>query len=228
MTCCYLVVGKALQSLPFTNYTGNTILMNIGQFIVFMAGPICVGVPTAVSAAWFPPNERTTATAIGAQSSYLGVAIGFLIGPNIVPDLPLIIQPNTTSKITLTEVPTVLPSWVKRVQIRLKDYLYVELALAVIILFAIAVYFPSKPKLPPSRSSSKKRHDFQASFRHMLRNRAFWLIAVLFGVQFGVISGWLSIIDVILSKFDVDQATAGWVGFGCSIAGIVSGVLISR
>lgn len=205
----------------------DTILLNIGQFIILIAGPICVGVPTAVSASWFPSNERTTATAIGAQSSYVGVAVGFLLGPAVVPDLQATLIHNSTLNASQSNASNTA-GWVNYVKRRFKDLMYVELAIAVTIFIAILIYFPSKPKLPPSRSSSKKRHNFQASLKRLLQNWSFWLIAILFGIQFAVISGWLSIIDVILSKFDVDQTTAGWLGFGCSIAGIVSGVLISR
>ena len=42
--------------------------------------------PPGVSAAWFPANERTLATAIATTSNYLGQAVGFFLGPAMVPD----------------------------------------------------------------------------------------------------------------------------------------------
>ena len=50
------------------------------------AGIIVFSGPSAVSAAWFPPNERTTATAVGIAFNNLGNAASFFLGPAIVPD----------------------------------------------------------------------------------------------------------------------------------------------
>ena len=51
-----------------------------------IAGIIVFSAPSALSAAWFPPNERTTATAIGIAFNNLGNAASFFLGPAIVPD----------------------------------------------------------------------------------------------------------------------------------------------
>jgi FLVCR family MFS transporter len=42
--------------------------------------------PTALSATWFPPEERTLATAIMAMGNFLGNALGFILGPLVVPE----------------------------------------------------------------------------------------------------------------------------------------------
>ena len=60
-------------------------LMNLGQALNGLAGPIAMAGPPAVSAVWFPPHQRTTATAIGTFFGMLGTASGFLIG-NSGPD----------------------------------------------------------------------------------------------------------------------------------------------
>ena len=51
-----------------------------------MAGIIVFSAPSAVSSAWFPPNERTTATGIALVFNNLGNAFSFLAAPGIVPD----------------------------------------------------------------------------------------------------------------------------------------------
>lgn len=58
--------------------TSRTI--NIGQLLNGLAGPVAMGVPPALSALWFPANERTTSTAIGAILNSIGVGISFIIG----------------------------------------------------------------------------------------------------------------------------------------------------
>ncbi|KAK7093169.1 hypothetical protein V1264_008811 [Littorina saxatilis] len=67
---------------------GVTILMNVGQALNGLAGPIAMAGPPAVSATWFPPEQRTLATSIGTFFSMFGMASGFLIGPMLVPDVP--------------------------------------------------------------------------------------------------------------------------------------------
>ena len=39
-----------------------------------------MGVSPLISAVWFPPHERTTATGISTTFNYFGVGLGFLIG----------------------------------------------------------------------------------------------------------------------------------------------------
>lgn len=51
-----------------------------------MAGPIVMSAPSVISAVWFPPGQRTTATAVTALSSYYGLAFSFVFGPALVSD----------------------------------------------------------------------------------------------------------------------------------------------
>ena len=80
-----LFVGKVLQTLQFVNNTVDTIHMNVGQLITSLSFPVCLGASTFVSSTWFPPDERTTATAVGTLSVTVGAATGFLVGPILVP-----------------------------------------------------------------------------------------------------------------------------------------------
>ena len=42
-----------------------------------------------------------------------------------------------------------------------------------------------------------------------------------------VLFGWVSILDMNLSQFGVGEKTAGWLGFGASMAGIAAGISLS-
>jgi nitrate/nitrite transporter NarK len=50
-----------------------------------IAGIVVFSAPSAVSSAWFPPHERTTATGIALVFNNLGNAASFLSAPAIVP-----------------------------------------------------------------------------------------------------------------------------------------------
>lgn len=51
-----------------------------------MAGPVVMSAPSVISAVWFPPKQRTTATAVTAMSTHWGVAVSFVLGPMLVSD----------------------------------------------------------------------------------------------------------------------------------------------
>ena len=61
--------------------------MTIGQFLNGLGGPVVQAGAPLLSSAWFPHKERTTATAIASLCGSLGVALSFLIGPNMVGDV---------------------------------------------------------------------------------------------------------------------------------------------
>ena len=54
--------------------------MAIGQFFNGLAGPVTQAGPPVLSSLWFPPNQRTTATALASLTGSLGIAVSFLIG----------------------------------------------------------------------------------------------------------------------------------------------------
>ena len=58
-------------------------LMNVGQALNGLAGPITMGGAPAVSAVWFPSHQRTTATAVGTFFGMLGTALSFIVGNGV-------------------------------------------------------------------------------------------------------------------------------------------------
>ena len=58
--------------------------MNAGQFLNGLAGTVAQAAAPVISTTWFPPGERTTATAIGSLCATLGMAVSFILGPNVV------------------------------------------------------------------------------------------------------------------------------------------------
>ncbi len=64
--------------------------MNVGQFFIALAGPFLVQGPPLVSVVWFPPHQRTTATAVATIAMELGHAMSFLFGPMLVKEPKII------------------------------------------------------------------------------------------------------------------------------------------
>ena len=186
-------------------------------------GPVALGAPPLVSATWFPPAERTTATAIGSLGGYFGIAIAFTVGPVVVPkQVPASIIGNSSGSeksLTLAKI----------MSDKITQYTYFELGLCTAVFLCTLLYFPSRPPLPPSLTSWRPcTLNTKASLRQVMKNGQFWLLAILAGLNFGIYFGWFSMLDVFLAKFKVDPLTAGWLGSGATFAGVVSGILLAR
>ncbi len=48
-----------------------------------VAGVVIMSAPPAISAAWFAPHERTTATGIGQMANNVGASVSFLMGVEV-------------------------------------------------------------------------------------------------------------------------------------------------
>ena len=213
------VLGKGLQAIPFVDRKVHTVAINIGQFLIMAGGPVALGAPPLVSATWFPSNERATATAIGTLAGYFGIAMAFAFGPAIV-----------TNKISASHIGnSSAPDAAKIMNHKLTKYMFVELGLCAAVFLCVLLYFPSRPPLPPSLTSSRSHAlSTKASFRLLMKNSQFWLLMALTGLSFGIYFGWLSMLDVFLAKFNVDPITAGWLGCGATLAGVFSGIMLAR
>lgn len=73
--------GVRIFAQPGGKYFG---FIHLGQILNGIAGPLIMAPPPKLSAVWFPPNQRTTATSIGTMAPYVGSAVGFLFIPYLV------------------------------------------------------------------------------------------------------------------------------------------------
>ena len=73
--------------------------------------------PPALSAVWFPPHQRTTATSISQVFTQLGTGLSFAIGPHMVP------EQNMTS--------------IEEVKSYIHSYLWLEAGIVLVIFISI-------------------------------------------------------------------------------------------
>jgi len=112
-------------------------------------------------------------------------------------------------------------------------YMYVCLALAAVNGIGIALYFPSTPTLPPSRSAgvyaiTNKTYswvDAKALVVTCARNRVFVILSLAYGVISGLYSGWSALESPNLGSFGISQNDAGYIS-GSSIAAAALGTII--
>ncbi|XP_035658680.1 solute carrier family 49 member 4 homolog isoform X2 [Branchiostoma floridae] len=217
LTALLIAVGTGLRCIPASAGIA-TILINAGQFLNGVAGIMLMAAPPLISSTWFPPNQRTTATAISSIFNYVGTSVGYLIGPLFVSQPHL--MPNSTLHYNQTVV--------EDISGQIMRLMYVECGYCTAVFLAILIYFPSKPPTPPSLSAAMDRLDFRTGLKKLFRHGQFWLVCLAYCVPGGVIGGWTAVLDVILSPHGISQIDAGWLGFYGNIAGCGVGLLLGR
>ena len=223
LTTFLAVLGKALQVIPSHLTKMRTAFINLGQFFCMASGTVALGAPPLVSGTWFLPSERTTATAIGTLVRYFGIAAAFAVGPAMVPGV--VAQTNVSN----ASISNRTQDLTKLIDQQLSQYTYFELSLCTVVFLCALVYFPARPPLPPSLTSSTPHTEStKASLKKVIKNRQFLWLATITALIFGVYYGWMSMLGVFLDKFHVDAVTAGWLGCSSTLAGVASGVIVGR
>ena len=169
-TLCFL--GAAVRCFPL-DAAASTGMIHLGQFFNGLAGPIAMAAGPVLSATWFPPHQRTTATAIQITSNYVGVSISFVLGPNLVAHAPA--HPGAHD--------------IHHMKTDILHYMWMHAAFAAVVLVATIVCFPSHPPNAPSRSAETSRVSFVSGLKQLVVKRQFWIIALAYGMMTGVCSG---------------------------------------
>ena len=123
--------------------------------MIGVVDPPVMSTPPRLSSVWFPPKQRTFATAVMVMAQNVGIALGFII----------------------------IPYLTRHYDIHTMLYVSAEMALFVALLATI--YFPGQPPSPPSQSASTDRTKFWSSLKALITNRAFIVLAVSGGLISG-------------------------------------------
>jgi len=201
-----LFAGSVCRVVHVEGDQAGAYLMHAGQILNAIPGPVAMGIGPVLSAAWFPPHERTTATAICAVTNYGGNAGVFLFGP-------MIVKPAVNGGDVGPEL-----FW----------YMMGELVLAAVLLVG-AVLMPSKPPFPPSASAQVTRTMMTAGFRKLVKSRPFWILAISYGMICGFLGGWSAMLGANMQNVLPDseaQDIAGMMGFWGAFASIIGGTLM--
>ncbi|XP_067126769.1 solute carrier family 49 member 4-like [Centruroides vittatus] len=145
------------------------LLIYISQILVGTAGVVITGSSSLVSSIWFPVKQRTTVTTIFNLCNYVGIYLGFLIGP-IVIDLSTL-SPCRDANLNRMNISCVYLSGGRseiaiHYQIdRIKYMMYFEFILASFVIFFVYMFFQKKPALSPSFTASLERLGLKTSFQ---------------------------------------------------------------
>ncbi|KAL7636258.1 UNVERIFIED_CONTAM: hypothetical protein RMT77_013016 [Armadillidium vulgare] len=201
-----------------------TALAITGGAINGIAGCTALALPPLISSLWFPPSERTTATAIGALAAQLGTA-GMYLSPLIVrlPDTS-----NSTS-VTSTVVTTVIEVVTKEdIKEDIMKLMYIECGISVGLFLCIIIYFPAEPPKPPSVSSKVERIDYFQSIFTLLRNREYLTVMGVYTFSFGIPVVWTSIMNFSLQCINIKQDEAMWIAITAALLSGLTSFLVAR
>ena len=173
--CILLSICGALRCLPVPNHWHGDVVLVSMIFNGISAPPIALA-PPILSASWFDSSERTAATAVMTTMNYLGQALGFIMGPAMVPAS----IDAATGRVLISAAAT---------HRNLLNLYYAQAAIQFAITVAAVAYFPSTPPTPPTLSATDTKTDFSRGFSELLRHRRFWVLVVSFGLPIGIYGG---------------------------------------
>lgn len=157
-----------------------------------------------VAALWFGPEEMSSAYSTGVAANMIGIALGFLLTPIIVPHDCSVKSDISNGK---------------------RNIAY-SLLIANLILFALLwATFKEKPEKPPSLSQANKlEHEpsYKQSLRTLCKMKNFMLLSTSYGIFFGATTAVRVIFNfILLPHFPGKYVEIGFMSLTAIIAGIV-------
>ncbi|CAL4064365.1 unnamed protein product [Meganyctiphanes norvegica] len=208
LTCSGLMaVGTALRCVT-TNTTAFTILSHIAAICIGTAGTVVLAAPPMLAADWFPTKERTTATAIAMGANGLGGLGSYLE--------PLFVR-SPGDNVTQDEIKG-----------DIRNLMFIYAGFGALLFISIAIYFPSRPPIPPSISSTQEKLSFNESIRKLLSNKAMIWILISYSVGVGIPFVWGSVMNYSFNNLGINQNEAVWIGLLQTISGGIIGILMGR
>lgn len=202
-----LALGTALRTLTVQD-AAFTVLSHACAVLVGLAGTVFVSAPPMLAAVWFPPTERTTATAISLAANQLGTAGSYL-------ESFFVRQPGRG----------VSPADVKE---DIRSVMSCEAVIALVLFMLAVAYFPPGPPSPPSITSAIPRLRYREALSSILRNRDLMLLILAFSMFASVSVAWMSVLNYSLKEIGMGQGEAVWVGLVSSFSSALFGLVSSR
>ncbi|KAI5618864.1 feline leukemia virus subgroup C receptor-related protein 2, partial [Silurus asotus] len=183
----------------------------LGQVACSVAQVFILGMPSHLAAVWFGPEEVSTACSIGVFGNQLGIAIGFLVPPILVPNI------DDMDKLAY----------------HFSIMFYITAGVATFIFILVVIVFQDKPPVPPSQAQVALRnvplqdYSYLASIKRLLCNKNFVLLIITYGLNVGCFYAVSTLLNrMIIDHFPGEEVNAGRIGLTLVISGMV-GSLIS-
>nr|CAB3246502.1 feline leukemia virus subgroup C receptor-related protein 2 [Phallusia mammillata] len=209
-------VGSLIKIASVNQY--YFIISFVGQTVAACAQSFILEIPPKIASLWFGPSEVSTATSVGVFGNQLGVALGFLIPPLIVPD-----SDN-----------------MEAIAAGFRVLFISSAAVCTIVVFLIFFFIRDKPPLPPSKASAvalqaesdnKEEHtssfsNYKRSIGALMKNVPFLLLLVSYGINTGTYYAIGTLLNPIMLPFHPDAVREiGQIGLTMVVAGLGGSVI---
>ncbi|KAG7508752.1 feline leukemia virus subgroup C receptor-related protein 1 [Solea senegalensis] len=181
------------------------------QVVCSVAQVFILGLPSRLASVWFGPREVSTACAAAVLGNQLGVAIGFLLPPVLVPTTP--------NDVELTGH-----------NIRVMFYGTAAVSTALFLLTFIVIR--DRPAHPPSQAQAvlpdtpPDDYSYKQSILNLMKNKAFILLLISYGILTGAFYSVSTLLNqMIMACYENQQLNAGRIGLTLVVAGMVGSIL---
>ncbi|XP_028293855.1 choline/ethanolamine transporter flvcr2a isoform X2 [Gouania willdenowi] len=181
-----------------------------GQFVCSVATVYILGIPSRLASLWFGKHEVSTACSVGVLGNQVGIAIGFL--------LPPILVPNSDDMNELAH--------------HMRIMFYISAGVATVIFVIVIIVFQERPELPPSQAQAQARnmpadeYSYKASILRLLHNKPFMLLVVSYGLNVGCFYAISTLLNrMIIEHYPNEEVNAGRIGLTIVVAGMVGSLL---
>jgi len=201
-----IFAGAALRAISTEDST-FLYLAHFGSILNGIAGALVMSAPSALSAVWFPANERMIATCISQSAAFMGSGFAFIVGPAMVR------EPNSTYVEETHEYVIANTTSVDEIKNDIRKYMLMDAMLAFIFLFLTVVYFPKQPPTPPSASATVQRTEIWTGLKELRTNKNVWLCAMAYGISGGCLLAWQGLITENFEQIEISDEQTGVIGF---------------
>ncbi|KAG7260732.1 hypothetical protein CRUP_026889 [Coryphaenoides rupestris] len=210
-----VLVGSAFNCIGAWIKTGTAhpdmfAVTFLGQFICSVGTVYILGIPSRLASLWFGQQEVSTACSIGVMGNQVGVAIGFLLPPILVPNVDDVDQ----------------------LAYHISIMFYITAGVATFIFILVVIFFQEKPELPPSQAQAQARslalyqYSYMASIKRLVCNKSFMLLVVTYGLNVGCYYSVSTLLNrMITEHYPGEEVNAGRIGLTIVITGMVGSLI---
>ncbi|XP_034381421.1 feline leukemia virus subgroup C receptor-related protein 2 isoform X2 [Cyclopterus lumpus] len=144
------------------------------------------------------------------EADELGIAIGFLLPPILVPNV----------------------DDVEELGYHIRIMFYISAGVATFIFILVVILFQEKPELPPSQAQAQARnispdeYSYTASILNLLRNKPFMILMVSYGLIIGSFYSISTLLNrMIIEHYPGEEVNAGRIGLTIVVAGMAGSLI---
>uniref|UniRef100_A0A8C9FUI7 Feline leukemia virus subgroup C cellular receptor family member 2 n=1 Tax=Pavo cristatus TaxID=9049 RepID=A0A8C9FUI7_PAVCR len=183
----------------------------LGQVVCSLAQVFILGMPSRIASVWFSSREVSTACSIAVFGNQLGIALGFLIPPVLVPNV----------------------EDVEKLAYHISIMFFMTAGVATALFILVVIVFKEKPPYPPSRAQAlvqsrpTEEYSYMQSILRLLRNANFVLLMVTYGLNTGCFYSLSTLLNrMVIHHYPEEEVNAGRIGLTIVLSGM-AGALIS-